>query len=186
MLPPIHVQNKHLQFLSYCSKTNYGKYIHNFVLVSYRQREKKTQKGENKSLQQPLAPLWAVPIQYTLSGPISFRSILTISSHLSLGLPSGLFLYVLPSKPLIRFLLFHTCYMPPPHSSSLISRMICGTEFYVLLTVHLGIILGNNQSEAQFFFMYVYLYSLRVSGSHVRIIRRINCINTTSGICHSV
>jgi len=36
--------------------------------------------------------------------------------------------------------------------------------------------------------MYVYLYSLHVSGSHVPIIGRINCINTTSGIrvCHSV
>jgi len=27
MLPPIHVQNTHLQFLSYCSKTNYGKIL---------------------------------------------------------------------------------------------------------------------------------------------------------------
>jgi hypothetical protein len=44
----------------------------------------------------------------------------------------------------------------------------------------------NNQPDAQFFFMYVYFYSLHVSGSHVPIIRRINCINTTSGICHSV
>ena len=44
----------------------------------------------------------------------------------------------------------------------------------------------NNQLDAQFFFMYVYFYSLHVSGSHVSIIRRINCINTTSGICHSV
>ena len=35
-------------------------------------------------------------------------------------------------------------------------------------------------------FMFVYFYSLHVSGSHVPIIRRINCINTTSGICHSV
>ena len=44
----------------------------------------------------------------------------------------------------------------------------------------------SNQLDAQFFFMYVYFYSLHVSGSHVPIIRRINCINTTSGICHSV
>jgi len=58
-------------------------------------------------------------------------------------------------------------------------------KFYVLLTVHLGIIFVNNQLDAQFFFMYVYFYSLHVSGSHVPIIRRINCINTTSGICHS-
>jgi len=52
--------------------------------------------------------------------------------------------------------------------------------------VHLGIIFVNNQLDPQFFFMYVYFYSLHVSGSHVYIIRRINCINTTSGICHSV
>jgi len=46
----------------------------------------------------------------------------------------------------------------------------------------------NNQPDAQFFFMYVHFYSVHVSGSHVPIIRRINCINTTSGIlvCHSV
>jgi hypothetical protein len=40
----------------------------------------------------------------------------------------------------------------------------------------------NNQLDAQFFFLYVYFYSLHVSGSHVPIIRKINCINTTSGI----
>jgi len=39
---------------------------------------------------------------------------------------------------------------------------------------------------ALFFFMYVYFFSLHVSGSYVPIIRRINCISTTSGICHSV
>ena len=33
--------------------------------------------------------------------------------------------------------------------------------FYVLLAVHLGIIFGNNQLDAQFFFMYVYFYPLR-------------------------
>jgi len=34
--------------------------------------------------------------------------------------------------------------------------------------------------------MYVYFYSLHVSGNCVPIIRRINCINMTSGICHCV
>jgi len=48
------------------------------------------------------------------------------------------------------------------------------------------VIFVNNQLDAQFFFMYVYFYSLHVSDSYVSIIRRINCINTTSGICHSV
>jgi len=50
--------------------------------------------------------------------------------------------------------------------------------FYVLLTVHLGIVFVNNQLDKQFFFMYVHFYSLHVSGSHMPIIRRINCINT--------
>jgi len=51
--------------------------------------------------------------------------------------------------------------------------MLTRLLFYVLLTVHLGIIFVNNQLDAQFFFMYVYFYSLHVSGSHVPIIRRI-------------
>jgi len=59
-------------------------------------------------------------------------------------------------------------------------------QFYVLSTLHLGIFFVNNQLDTQFFCIYVYFYSLHVSDSHVPIIRRINCINTTSGICHSV
>jgi hypothetical protein len=46
-------------------------------------------------------------------------------------------------------------------------------------------ILVNDQLDAQFFFLYVYFNSLHVSSSLVLIIRRINCINTTSGMCHS-
>ena len=42
--------------------------------------------------------------------------------------------------------------------------------FYVLLTVQLGMILVNNQLDAQFF-VYVYFSSLHVSGSHVPIRR---------------
>ena len=44
--------------------------------------------------------------------------------------------------------------------------------FYVWLTVHPGMILAHNQLDPQFF-IYVYFYSLHVSGSHVPIIRRI-------------
>jgi len=60
--------------------------------------------------------------------------------------------------------------------------------FYVLLTVHLGIILVNNQLDALFtLFKYVYFTSVHVSSNPVFIIRRINCINTSSGISyHSV
>ena len=58
-------------------------------------------------------------------------------------------------------------------------------EFYVWLAMYLGIIFVNNQIDAQFFFVYVYFYSLHVSDSYVSIIKIINCINT-SGIYHSV
>jgi len=58
--------------------------------------------------------------------------------------------------------------------------------FYVLLIVHLDIIHVNSQPGAQCFFVYVYFSSLHVSSNHMHIIRRINSINTTSGICHSV
>ena len=57
--------------------------------------------------------------------------------------------------------------------------------FCALLTARPGMILVNNQLDTQFI-MYVYFYSLHVSGSHVPIIRRINCINAIPGICHSV
>jgi hypothetical protein len=45
--------------------------------------------------------------------------------------------------------------------------------------------LVNDQLEAQFLLIYVYFNSLHVSSNLVLIIRRINCINTTFGICHS-
>jgi hypothetical protein len=52
-----------------------------------------------------------------------------------------------------------------------------------------GIILVNDQLDAQFpppFFLYVYFDSLHVFSNLVLIIRRINCINITSGVCHSL
>ena len=59
--------------------------------------------------------------------------------------------------------------------------------FYILVTVHLGTILINNQRDPQFLlYIIIYFDSLHVSSNLVLIIRRVNCINTTSGICHSV
>jgi len=55
---------------------------------------------------------------------------------------------------------------------------------YVLLAVHLGSVLVNNQLDAQFFFTYIYSNSLHVLSTPVLIIRRISCINMTSGICN--
>ena len=64
--------------------------------------------------------------------------------------------------------------------------LISNKFFNVLLTVNIGIILFNDQLDAQFFFVYVYFNFLHVSSIQVLIIRRFNCINTISGICHSM
>jgi hypothetical protein len=54
---------------------------------------------------------WASWIQFAPSIPISLRSILMLSSHLRLGLPSGLFPSGLPTKTFP-----HACHMSrPPH-----------------------------------------------------------------------
>ena len=57
--------------------------------------------------------------------------------------------------------------------------------FCVWLTAHLGLVLVNNQLDAQFLFVCIYSNSLHVSSTPVLIIRRINCINAMSGICRS-
>ena len=76
--------------------------------------------------------------------------------------------------------MFRRCYF------STLFIVICFKEFYVLLTVHLGIILFNDQLDEQFFCVYVYFNSLHVSSIQVHIIRRFYFINTISVICHSM
>jgi hypothetical protein len=49
------------------------------------------------------------------SYPISFRSILILSSHLLLRLPSGLFLLCFPIKIFYTFLISHLCATCPVH-----------------------------------------------------------------------
>jgi len=72
-------------------------------------------------------------------------------------------------------------HQPPPPP-----RYDLNTEFYVFLTVYLITIFVNNKLDAQFFFLiFVYSNSLHVSSNQVLIIRRVNCISTTSGICQS-
>ena len=62
---------------------------------------------------------WVSSIQSITTHPTSWRSILIISSHLRLGLPSSLFPSGFRTKtPYAPLLSPHTCYMPRPSHSS--------------------------------------------------------------------
>ena len=72
---------------------------------------------------------WAGSIQSALPHPTSWRSILILSSHLRLDLPSGLFLQVYPPKPCVRLSPIRaTC---PAHLILLnvITRTIFGEQY---------------------------------------------------------
>ena len=61
---------------------------------------------------------WASPIQSIYPHPTSWRSILILSTHLRLGLPSGSFPPVSPPRPYTPPLLTHTRHMSSPSHSS--------------------------------------------------------------------
>ena len=65
-----------------------------------------------------LSLYWASPIQSTYPHPTSWRSILILSTHLRLGLPSGLFPSGFPTKTLCPPLLTYTRHMPSSSHSS--------------------------------------------------------------------
>ena len=61
---------------------------------------------------------WASPIQSIYPHPTSCGSILILSTHLRLGLPTGSFPPVSPPRPYTPPLLTHTRHMPSPSQSS--------------------------------------------------------------------
>jgi hypothetical protein len=74
---------------------------------------------------------WARSIQSIPSHPISLRYILILSTHLRLGLPSGLFLCGIPTNILYAFLLYHIRATFPAHLILLdfIILIILGEEY---------------------------------------------------------
>ena len=70
------------------------------------------------------------------SHPKYWRSILILSSHISLGIPSGLFPSGYPPKPCIHLSYPHTCYVPRPSYSFRFdhpSNIWCGLQIIKLL-----------------------------------------------------
>ena len=102
---------------------------------------------------------WTSPIQSIYPHPTSWRSILILSTHPRLGLPSGLFPFGFPTKTLYT-----------PLSSPI--RATCPAHTHLR---YINVIWN------------VYYYNpLHVSSNTLLIIRRSKCINTTSGIVLSV
>jgi hypothetical protein len=61
---------------------------------------------------------WTSPIQSTYPHPTSSRSILILSTHLRLGLPSGLYPFVSPPRTYMPPLLTNSRHLPSPSHSS--------------------------------------------------------------------
>jgi hypothetical protein len=71
--------------------------------------------------------------------------------------------------------------------NKLATFMIFSKRPYLSTGQHIVTFLVNNElDEYLFFLVYIYSSFLNVSNTSVFIIRRINCIDTTFGICHSM
>ena len=81
---------------------------------------------------------WASPIQSTYPHPISWRSILILSTHLRLGLPSGLFPSGFPTKTL--YALLSSPHPYAPHAQPISFFSILSPAQYWVSSTEMGLL----------------------------------------------
>ena len=87
---------------------------------------------------------WTSSIQSIPPHPTSWRCILILSSHLRMGLPSGLFPWGFTTKTLYTPLPFHIRSTYPAH---LINTKFNIQNFYTVITLHLHISCGTKKKQ---------------------------------------
>ena len=116
------------------------------------------------------------PIQSTYPHLTSWRPILILSTHLRLGLPSGLFPSGFPTK---------TLYAPFPHTYAL--NVLC---IYIYLFIYLSIyyvstgvtLLWQYNSEWKKIYIYIYIYITVIPVMQLHCHRRITLVETKFSI----
>ena len=88
---------------------------------------------------------WASPIQSIYPHPTSWRSILILSAHLRLGLPSGLLPFSLPTK---------TLYTPSPHPCAPHAQPI---SFFSILSPAQNWVRSTEITYLIYIYIYIYI-----------------------------
>jgi hypothetical protein len=117
---------------------------------------------------------WAKSIQSTPPHPISLRSILILSSHRRLRLPTGLFPPGFPIRTLCAFLFSpHACYMPCPSHPNWLDH-----SNYIWQRVQVMKLLITQFSPTSYYFICHYLLAAQFNDNLHEISTILTSLNT--------
>ena len=98
--------------------------------------------------------------------------------------PSGMHVWMETTRFFFVYIYFYSVHVLSSHVSIIRTIIVSIRTLLYVTLCRWPSGMQVSMETARFFFVYIYFYSVHVSGSFVSITRK-NCINTTSGLCHS-